>query len=269
MTETIISPEEIRKRLALIEKRENVRILFACESGSRCWSFASPDSDYDVRFIYVRPMDDYLAVTEPRDVIEEPVNERWDASGWDLKKALQLMLRGNSSLIEWLTSSFIYAEDAGFRASLLALYQATVPVEKLAAGYAAMAARNFRAYLTGDVVRTKKYLCVLRPLLAAHWIAEKRTFPPVVFEELVDWIAPSRPALAAELSNLVARKKAGLRNETGPRLTEADRYITERLAAAPLAVPPASADLRAVNRFFARIVRTADAGSGFSPVCAR
>lgn len=264
MTAAIVTPEAIRERLLLIEKRESVRILFACESGSRCWGFAAPDSDYDVRFIYVRPMDDYLAVTEPRDVIEEPVNERWDASGWDLKKALQLMLRGNSSLLEWLASPIVYAEAPDFRASLLALYQAAVPVEKLAAGYVAMAMRNFRAYLTGDAVRTKKYLYVLRPLLAAHWIAEKRTFPPVVFEELVRWIAPSRPALAQEMRDLVARKKAGLKNETGPRLAEADRYIAERLAASPLAVPKAAADLHAVNRFFARIVRTADAG--FAPV---
>lgn len=268
MPQSVVTPEEVRERLARIEKREGVRVLYACESGSRCWGFASPDSDYDVRFIYVRSMDDYLAVTEPRDVIEEPVNERWDASGWDLKKALQLMLRGNSSLLEWLTSPLVYAEAPGFRASLLALYRATVPVEKLAAGYTAMAMRNFRAYLAGDVVRTKKYLYVLRPLVAAHWIAEKKTFPPLAFDELVHWVAASRPELATELLDLVARKKAGLKNEAGPRFPEADRYISERLAAAPLPVPPASADLRAVNRFFARIVRTADASAGFTASCA-
>ncbi len=268
MPQSVVTPEEVRERLALIEKREGVRVLYACESGSRCWGFASPDSDYDVRFIYVRSMDDYLAVTEPRDVIEEPVDERWDASGWDLKKALQLTLRGNSSLLEWLTSPLVYAEAPGFRASLLALYRATVPVEKLAAGYTAMAMRNFRAYLAGDVVRTKKYLYVLRPLVAAHWIAEKKTFPPLAFDELVHWVAASRPELATELLDLVARKKAGLKNEAGPRFPEADRYISERLAAAPLPVPPASADLRAVNRFFARIVRTADASAGFTASCA-
>ncbi len=268
MPQSVVTPEEVRERLARIEKREGVRVLYACESGSRCWGFASPDSDYDVRFIYVRSMDDYLAVTEPRDVIEEPVNERWDASGWDLKKALQLMLRGNSSLLEWLTSPLVYAEAPGFRASLLALYRATVPVEKLAAGYTAMAMRNFRAYLAGDVVRTKKYLYVLRPLVAAHWIAEKKTFPPLAFDELVHWVAASRPELATELLDLVARKKAGLKNEAGPRFPEADRYISERLAAAPLPVPPASADLQAVNRFFARIVRTADASAGFTASCA-
>ena len=264
MTRSVVTPKEIRARLALIEKRDGIRVLYACESGSRCWGFASPGSDYDVRFIYVRPMDDYLAVTEPRDVIEEPVDDRWDASGWDLKKALQLMLRGNSSLLEWLTSPLVYAEAPGFRTSLLTLYRATVPVEKLAAGYTAMAMRNFRAYLTGDIVRTKKYLYVLRPLVAAHWIAEKKTFPPLSFDKLVHWVAASRPELAVELLELVARKKAGLKNEAGPRLSEADCYITERLSVAPLAVPPASADLQAVNRFFARIVRSADASAGFT-----
>lgn len=51
----IIIPE----KLAEIENRENVRILHCVESGSRAWGFASPDSDFDVRFIYVRPKDFY------------------------------------------------------------------------------------------------------------------------------------------------------------------------------------------------------------------
>ena len=45
----------IKEKLSQIEERENIRILYACESGSRAWGFASPDSDYDVRFIYVCP----------------------------------------------------------------------------------------------------------------------------------------------------------------------------------------------------------------------
>ena len=49
----------IQEKLHEIEKRENCRILLAVESGSRAWGFASPDSDYDVRFIYVRDKESY------------------------------------------------------------------------------------------------------------------------------------------------------------------------------------------------------------------
>ena len=50
----------ILRELKKIEEQENVKIIMAIESGSRAWGFASPDSDYDVRFIYVRKEEDYL-----------------------------------------------------------------------------------------------------------------------------------------------------------------------------------------------------------------
>ena len=65
--------ELIISKLKEIEKENNVRILLAVESGSRAWGFASPDSDYDVRFIYARPKEDYLRldVPEKRYKVEE------------------------------------------------------------------------------------------------------------------------------------------------------------------------------------------------------
>ena len=99
-----LDKQTIVKRLRQIEKEENVRILYACESGSRCWGFASEDSDYDIRFVYVRRMEDYLRVFSQRDVIEMPVDDLWDLNGWDLQKALQLLHKSNSALIEWLQS---------------------------------------------------------------------------------------------------------------------------------------------------------------------
>lgn len=100
--------KEINEKLDEIEKKENVRILHAIESGSRAWGFASPDSDYDVRFIYVRRREDYLRLDEPRDVIEWQLDDVLDINGWDLKKALKQFARGNATLFEWSGSPIVY-----------------------------------------------------------------------------------------------------------------------------------------------------------------
>ncbi len=106
--------EEIKKTLKQVEIANDITILYACESGSRAWGFASPDSDYDVRFIYVRPLKNYLSIRDRRDIIEVPVNEILDISGWDIRKALQLFLKSNAPLYEWLQSPVIYKNDSSF-----------------------------------------------------------------------------------------------------------------------------------------------------------
>src|SRR5262249_24310191 len=108
-------------KLAAIAERERVRMLIAVESGSRAWGFPSPDSDYDCRFIYVRPRDAYLSLVPPRDVIELPSDAIFDVNGWDLAKALRLLLKGNAVVIEWLISPFVYAGDGAFRDDMLGL----------------------------------------------------------------------------------------------------------------------------------------------------
>jgi predicted nucleotidyltransferase len=104
--------EKIRQILSSIEKDEEVQILYACESGSRAWGFASADSDYDVRFIYLRPKKWYLSINleHKRDVIELPITSGLDVNGWDLRKALQLFQRSNPPLLEWLGSPIVYLE---------------------------------------------------------------------------------------------------------------------------------------------------------------
>lgn len=89
--------EAILLELEKIEKQHCVRILHAVESGSRAWGFASPDSDYDVRFIYVRPAEDYIRIDEIRDVIEWKLDQVLDINGWDLKKAMRQFARGNAT----------------------------------------------------------------------------------------------------------------------------------------------------------------------------
>lgn len=103
--------KEIREKLREIEEKEQVFILLAVESGSRAWGIASPDSDYDVRFIYVRKPEDYLRLDPVKDVIEWHLDEVLDINGWDLKKALIQFQRGNAALFEWAQSPIVYQKS--------------------------------------------------------------------------------------------------------------------------------------------------------------
>ncbi len=189
--------ELINEKLREIERRENVRILHAVESGSRAWGFASPDSDYDVRFIYVRPLEDYLRLEGMRDVIELPINEELDINGWDLKKALQLLYKTNPALMDWLASPIVYRRTE-LVDTLRTLMLRYFSPQKGVLHYLRMAERNTRVYLSDDIVRAKKYFYVLRPILACRWILERQTPPPVPFAELVE------SQLAGEMKSLVA-----------------------------------------------------------------
>ena len=161
--------------LAEVERRHEVTVLFACESGSRGWGFASPDSDYDVRFIYVHRLPWYLTVAPGRDVIEQPLSGELDVSGWELRKALGLLRASNPTLLEWLRSPVVYRQEQPWAERLHLLAEQGFSPVRGYHHYVAMARKNLRAHLQGDVVRYKKYFYVLRPLLAARWIREGRS----------------------------------------------------------------------------------------------
>ncbi|TJZ69376.1 nucleotidyltransferase domain-containing protein [Chitiniphilus eburneus] len=221
--------ERVMAELAAIETRHDVRVLFACESGSRGWGFASPDSDYDVRFLYVHRLDWYLRVEPQRDVIEVPISDELDVAGWELRKALQLLRRSNPTLLEWLDSPVIYRQDDAAVARLRALSEGFFSERKGRWHYLMMARKNFRGYLQGDTVRLKKYLYVLRPLLAARWIDAGRGRPPMRFAELVEAMV-GEVALCEEINRLLAIKMAAGEAEHGPRFPLIHAFIERELA---------------------------------------
>jgi hypothetical protein len=103
-----IPSAEIVSRLEALEAQHGFRIILAVESGSRAWGFPSPDSDFDVRFIYAKPLDDYLSLQPGRDVCEPAMDGLFDFSGWEIRKALNLLLKCNAIASEWLESPIIY-----------------------------------------------------------------------------------------------------------------------------------------------------------------
>ena len=222
---------EIIRRLHAAEEEHNIRVLYACESGSRAWGFASPDSDYDVRFIYAHPVDWYLSfdVERRRDVIEYPIVDEIDCSGWDIRKALHLFTRTNGALLEWLVSPIRYIEVGDFRSRLAALGPKAANQIALCYHYSHMARRNAREYIMKDQVRLKKYFYVLRPLLAIRYIETFGKPPPIEFQALVDAVAPK--AIVADIASLLEAKRKTLETGLGDPIPSINTFIdreTER-----------------------------------------
>nr|WP_281377041.1 nucleotidyltransferase domain-containing protein [Deinobacterium chartae] len=218
------------KVLRELEAEHGVRVLYACESGSRAWGFASPDSDWDVRFVYLRAPRDYLSVEEGRrDVIERALDlDDLDVTGWDLPKALRLLRASNPPLIEWLGSPLVYRDDLNTRERLRTLLDEAYSPVAARYHYLHMARGNYRDYLRGETVRLKKYLYVLRPLLAVLWIERGLGPVPTPFAQLLDATVEDA-VLRAEIDDLLARKAAGGELGEGPRRPVLNAFIEREL----------------------------------------
>ena len=214
--------EIIPAKLREIEERENIRILHCIESGSRAWGFASPDSDYDVRFIYVRPAEFYLRLDKTRDVIEWQLDDTLDINGWDLQKALRLLHSSNPTLFEWNGSPIVYKttpEWAEISAVIGAYFQKKAGLYH----YLSIAKKNYREYLRGEEVRLKKYFYVLRPLLACRWILQKRTPPPMLFSVLAEECLDEK--LVPAVNELLRKKMETPELGLGPRVDVINDYL--------------------------------------------
>lgn len=220
---------EILHRLRNAEIEHDVTILYACESGSRAWGFASPDSDYDVRFIYAHKPDWYLAfdVERRRDVIEYPIVDEIDCGGWDIKKAMHLFCRTNGALLEWFKSPIKYIERGDFADGIRSLEDQAVNRVALCYHYSHMARSNSREYLFKDQAKLKKYFYVLRPLLAIRYLENFNQPPPIEFQRLVKAVAPMeiQPAIERLLELKARTNELGL----GPPIPEINRFIHSEL----------------------------------------
>jgi predicted nucleotidyltransferase len=214
--------ELIQEKLREIEQREECRILLAVESGSRAWGFASPDSDYDVRFIYVRPEKAYLRLDRTRDVIEVPINDELDINGWDIDKTLRLLHKSNPTVFEWFSSPIIYQTSA-FADQFRPIMQKYFSSKAGLWHYLHMAEGNYRDYLRGEMVRAKKYFYVLRPILACKWILEKGTPPPMLFTDLVKSELPDD--LSETVYQLLNLKMNSPEIKEIPRIDQLNRYL--------------------------------------------
>lgn len=197
-------------RLAAVQAEHAVAIPLAIESGSRAWGFPSPDSDYDCRFIFVRSEDDYLRLYPLRDVIETPLDGDMDVNGWDLAKALKLLLKGNAVIVEWLTSPIIYTADEWFRREFADLAARRADRTLVAKHYLHLGERQRHAYFgNGTPFRFKKLFYAMRPAAALRWLRfhPHQAVAPMHFPTLMaECEAPREVARIVE--DLIARKAA-------------------------------------------------------------
>ena len=218
----------IQPKLQKLETAQNIKILYAVESGSRAWGFASPNSDWDVRFIYIHTPDWYLQINAKKDCIEQMLPDDLDLSGWELQKALRLFRKSNPPLLEWLRSPLVYQQDDAFIATMRTAAEQYFNPENCLYHYFHMARRNWEAYFKTEEVRLKKYLYVLRPLLADSWIERTGTMAPMEFAILLE-NEVNDPDLRKAIDALLAKKKSGEELATGPRIAVLDAFLEERM----------------------------------------
>ena len=220
--------EEIKKEISRLESQHEMKILLAVESGSRAWGFASTDSDWDVRYIYIHRIDWYLKIDEQKDSQEEILPNDIDLSGWELKKALRLFRKSNPPMLEWLRSPIIYKEQFSTAEKLRESSEKFFDPKSCMYHYLSMAKNNFREFLQKDFVKSKKYFYVLRPVLACDWIRNKNSFPPMQFQDLVDsQIADAE--LKAEIAKLLKRKMAGEELKEEPKIEILNNFLEEKI----------------------------------------
>ncbi len=244
---------KILQKLKSIEKTHKIKILYAIESGSRAWGFASKNNDYDVRFIYIHDLKWYLSLEEKRDVIECPLFNNLDINGWDIKKALVLFKKSNPPLYEWLKSPIVYLEQTNFKKDLTKLLPKYFSPKGAFHHYLSMLINNYKDYAVKPTVKMKKYFYVLRPLFACAWIEQKNSMPPMEFEKLL-YAQKLDKNLLDEILVLLKNKRAGLEQELAPRRKTLDDFIERRLNyyndLAREVKPAKSIDMETLNRLF-------------------
>lgn len=235
-------PEDISERISdeiwKIEREEGVTVLLAVESGSRAWGFASQDSDYDVRFVYKRPIYDYLRLDKRKDTIEWCQTDELDIVGWDVSKYLSLLHRSNPSALEWLECPRYLVDDSIMLRRVQSLAEDCLDPRSLAFHYAGMARENANEFLriaNGEVrdepPKTKKYVYVVRALLSARYVTDFGEMPPIRLDELLDTYRHEldNDGVLTHVESLMARKRDGLESDVHERIPELDDWAMRDL----------------------------------------
>jgi hypothetical protein len=248
----------VQQRLDEIEQGQDLRVVFACESGSRAWGFASADSDYDVRFLYVREPDWYMSVDveDKSEVIEPPIEGELDVSGWDIRKALRLLRKSNPPLMEWLTSPLVYREDPRITSVLRELLPIFYSPIACHYHYLRMAKRHFDTYLDRPLIAHKRYFYTLRPLLALRWIEGGHGPVPMAFSKLVEGVLQD-DAVRVEIARLIEAKRHGGEADLAPPIPLIHTFITnelQRYQQQPFAQEYSQVDRERLNTAFREIV---------------
>ncbi|MEO0413922.1 MAG: nucleotidyltransferase domain-containing protein [Verrucomicrobiota bacterium] len=219
----------IRDRLTEIERAHSVRVLYACESGSRAWGFESADSDYDVRFIFVHERDGYLSLDEPKASFDYPIDsDLIDLSGWELRKSLQLFGQSNATLLEWLHSPLAYYEDASALKLWRHLATEAFSPKAVAGHYYGLCRKIWTGMVETGHYTAKKYLYAMRAACAKAFVTQGGGLVPVRFSELLERV-PLSDEVVATVNRMVEEKFSGSESDVISSNVCLDRYIVGQM----------------------------------------
>jgi predicted nucleotidyltransferase len=249
--------EEILTKLNEIQDENNIKILYSCESGSRAWGFASKDSDYDVRFIYIHALDWYLSIKEQKDSIELPIDkDLLDLGGWELRKTLRLISKSNATPFEWMQSPIIYLEEQNFKDNLWNAGKDFFNPKAMIYHYLGIAKKSLLSGIDDGTIKIKKYFYVLRPLLAAMWIVEKNEIPPMEFSKLLKLIHENS-GIQQIIHELWDKKKSSDEGYKIELIPELQSFILENMGMCKTAsdnLTVSKMDTSGLNVFFQGII---------------
>ena len=203
----------VAKRLETIEKEQGIRVLFAAEAGSRAAGTHWESSDFDVRFLYLRPREEYLRLDPLPDTLEYPLEEGWDLCGWDLRKALQQIHKGSPQLFEWLYSPVVY-RDRDFSRRFAPLMAQWFQPRSAAQHYLGRLKTPMKYIPRDEALVVKHWLYAVQFTLDTQWVIDRRTAPPVHYRELMETLLPRE--FVPEVERLL-RLKSDPRSEPSPQ----------------------------------------------------
>ncbi|GAA0188982.1 nucleotidyltransferase domain-containing protein [Fulvivirga kasyanovii] len=246
----------IKQKLKAIEKQKGVKVLYACESGSRAWGFPSPDSDYDVRFIYAHDLDWSLSIRKRKDTIDLPVNDLLDIGGWEVGKALKLLWKSNGPFLEWMQSPIVYHADDSFTSMIKELCPYYFSPIALMHHYQSMAKKYYEACQGQKEVKLKRYFYALRAAMAGKWIREKGSMSPIQLTKML--VLADEPVCRRiyELIDVKSCQSEGYVHPAEPLLNDflAQTIQDNDLIAASL--PSARGDFEKLDRFYRAVVKS-------------
>lgn len=200
----------IQNKTHKIEHENGIKILFALESGSRAWGFPSTDSDFDVRFIYVRPLEDYLRINSKNDFLDFPINDELDINGWDLRKFLKHLYASNATPFEWMQSPIFYSKEIEYYQLVYEILPDFYCQQTVVHHYLGLVKKQI-ALLNSEQVKLKTLFYILRSLLAAKYCLQQNHYPPMEFEKLSFLV--EHEIVKKEIENLIVVKSKGIESD--------------------------------------------------------
>lgn len=216
--------KQILEQLSEMEKQYDIKILYACESGSREWGFSSDNSDYDIRFIYMHKKVCYLSLDKKKDVIDKTELNNLEFHGWELVKTLKLLRNSNSSVYEWLQSNTIYKKEDVFYHNINKVKEDAFNPRSIFLHHYHLAKKNNTLIQKNKSKQNKLYLYTLRSIFACKWIVKYHTMPTNKFDTLLENFVQDE-IRKNEINDVLTKKRSGMDSITDSNILILDEYI--------------------------------------------